>query len=176
MEYTIDIIRPDGEGIQFYLTSYKPFRLLALQLSPEAYNSTYAQWSAFEDDGWISRVTNPRATTFVATQHHGQGERVISSLTLVALDDNDQPAPSGTMSWHVNAVFTLPEARRKGVASAVMAAAKRFAQEHAESRNRRFRLLVTVLTANLDAKLLYENLGFKVHSVNEVEIKLVFEG
>lgn len=35
MEYTVEIIPPDEEGIQFYLELYKPFRLLALQLSPE---------------------------------------------------------------------------------------------------------------------------------------------
>lgn len=35
MKYTVDIIRRDEAGLQFYLESYKPFRLLALQLSPE---------------------------------------------------------------------------------------------------------------------------------------------
>jgi len=35
MEFTIDILQTDEEGIKFYLEYYKPFRLLALQLSPE---------------------------------------------------------------------------------------------------------------------------------------------
>jgi hypothetical protein len=35
MDWTIDAIKPDEEGIKFYLTAYKPFRLLSLHLSPE---------------------------------------------------------------------------------------------------------------------------------------------
>jgi ribosomal protein S18 acetylase RimI-like enzyme len=80
------------------------------------------------------------------------------------------------MSWHVNGVFTLPEARRKGVASAVMAAAKRCVAKEAAAQKRHFRLVLTVLTANQDAKLVYEKLGFKVESITEDEIEMVFEG
>lgn len=108
-------------------------------------------------------------------QQDGPVRRVLSSLTLFASEDNAQPASSGPMSWHVNAVFTLPEARRKGIASAVMAAAKRFAKEQAQAGNRDFFLVVTVLPANPSAKLLYENLGFKVRSVTDAEIEMVFE-
>lgn len=128
---------------------------------------------AFGDDAWISRITNPRATTFVATQQDG---RVISSLTLVASEDNDKPASAAEpMSWHVNAVFTLPEARRKGVASAVMAHAKRFARVEAEARKRAFIFVITVFPSNAVAKMAYEKQGFKVKSVTEHEIELVFE-
>jgi hypothetical protein len=35
MDHTVEIVNPDEKGIQFYLESYKPLRLLALQLSPE---------------------------------------------------------------------------------------------------------------------------------------------
>jgi hypothetical protein len=35
MEWTIDVIRPDEEGVRFYLQCWKPFRLMALQSSPE---------------------------------------------------------------------------------------------------------------------------------------------
>jgi ribosomal protein S18 acetylase RimI-like enzyme len=104
-------------------------------------------------------------------QQDGPVRRVLSSLTLFASEDN----PSGPMSWHVNAVFTLPEARRKGIASAVMAAAKRFAKEQAQAGNRDFFLVVTVLPANPSAQLLYEKLGFKVRSVTDAEIEMVFE-
>ncbi|OIW34512.1 acyl-CoA N-acyltransferase [Coniochaeta ligniaria NRRL 30616] len=174
MEYAIDIIRPDEEGIEFYLESYKPFRLLALQLSPEAFTSTHAQWSALGDDAWISRLTNPRAKTFVATRQYGPVKRVLSSLTLFASDSNEQAASSGPMAWHVNAVFTLPEARRKGVASSVMAAAKHFAREQAEAQKRDFFLVTTVLAANPGAKLLYEKLGFRIASVTEAETEMIF--
>jgi ribosomal protein S18 acetylase RimI-like enzyme len=78
------------------------------------------------------------------------------------------------MSWHVTGVFTLPEARRKGIASALMAAAKRFAWEQAEAQNRGCVLVVTVLTTNPDAKLLYEKLGFEIQSITEPEIEMVF--
>ncbi|KAH8905139.1 hypothetical protein BR93DRAFT_929385 [Coniochaeta sp. PMI_546] len=140
-----------------------------------AFTSTHAQWSAFGDDAWLSRLTNPRATTFVATQQDGSAKRVLSSLTLFAFEGNEQPAHSGPMAWHVTAVFTLTEARRKGVASAVMATAKQFAREQAEARRRDFFLVVTALTANPGAKMLYEKMGFKVKCVTETEIEMIFE-
>lgn len=35
MEYTIEQIKPDQAGVEFYLAKYKPFRLQALQKDPE---------------------------------------------------------------------------------------------------------------------------------------------
>lgn len=138
-----------------------------------AFTSVYAECLAYADEAWIARSMNPRATTFVAIRQDGQ---VISSLTLVASEGNNQPASAAEpMSWHVNGVFTLPEARRKGVASAVMARAKRFAQDEAEARNRGCVLVLAVLAANADAKILYEKLGFKVKTITETEIEMVFE-
>lgn len=32
--WTIEVVSPDESGVNFYLTQYKPFRLLALQESP----------------------------------------------------------------------------------------------------------------------------------------------
>jgi GNAT superfamily N-acetyltransferase len=79
------------------------------------------------------------------------------------------------MGWHVNAVFTLPEARRKGVAAAVMAAAKQFACEQADARNRDFFLVATLLTANLGSKIFYEKLGFETANIMDAEIEMVFK-
>ncbi|KAB5551375.1 hypothetical protein GE09DRAFT_1223169 [Coniochaeta sp. 2T2.1] len=175
MEYTIDMLQTDEEGVRFYLKYYKPFRLLALQLSPEAFTSTYAEWSAFEDDAWVKKLTNPRATTFLAMQSVGEGKKVLSSLTLFAFERNKQPDSPEPMAWYLNGVFTLPEARRKGISSAVMAAAKQFVQQQAGAQGRKFALVADVLTANLEAKLFYEKMGFEVKSITDQETELIFE-
>lgn len=108
-------------------------------------------------------------------EHDGPVRRVLSSLTLFAFESNEQAASPEPMAWYVNAVFTLPEARRKGVASAVMAAAKQFAHKRAEAQKRNFFLVATVLSTNPSAKILYENLGFKPKNSTATEVEMVFE-
>lgn len=45
---------------------FKHIRLMALELSPEAFSSTYAREVAFTDDIWVGRITNPLGKAFIA--------------------------------------------------------------------------------------------------------------
>lgn len=132
-----------------------------------AFGSTYARESAFDDDVWRQRILNPKATTFVATQGSDYGKRLVSSLTLWASDDNDRLDSYLPMSWHVSGVYTLADARRKGVASAVMDAARKFALEQAGFHGRDCVLAVKVFSGNLAARQLYEKTGFTVKKQTE---------
>ena len=69
----------DHEGIRAFVERYKEFRLLSLELAPEAFGSTLERELAFTDETWYDRLANPRAVTFLALQ----GDRVVGSLTTV---------------------------------------------------------------------------------------------
>ncbi|RKU45237.1 hypothetical protein DL546_002704 [Coniochaeta pulveracea] len=171
MDYAIEMIKPDREGIEFYLTCYKPFRLLALQQSPDAFGSTYARESALDDDAWTSRILKPTVTTFVALSESDKSQRrIVSSLTLVASENNDL---QGLMRWDINAVYTLPEARRRGIASALIAAAQRYVTAEANARGRHRVLTAVVLSTNAEAQSLYEKLGFVEQSFTKNGIMMV---
>lgn len=43
------------------MACYKAFRLLSLQLSPEAFGSSYDREAAFPPETWASRLNNPIA-------------------------------------------------------------------------------------------------------------------
>jgi hypothetical protein len=70
----------DEAGIRKYIDQYKTFRLLSLQLSPEAFASTYATEAAFNDDVWYERLSNPGANTFMAVSESG---RTLSAVTIL---------------------------------------------------------------------------------------------
>jgi ribosomal protein S18 acetylase RimI-like enzyme len=139
--------------------------------SDTAFGSTYAREAAFDDDAWISRIVKPTVTTFVAVSEKDGGRRqIVSSLTLVVSESNNL---RGVMRWDVNAVYTLPEARGRGIASAVMAAAKEFASAEAAARGRDWALMAVVLSTNAEAQSLYEKLGFKEQSFARNGIMMV---
>ena len=148
---------------------------MILTIHRTAFTSTYAEWSAFEDQAWVKKLTNPRATTFLAIRNVGEAKQVLSSLTLFAFERNKQPDSPDPMAWYLNGVFTLPEARRQGVSSAVMAAAKQFAREQPGAPRRKFSFVADVLAANPEAKSFYEKMGFKIRTITDQETELVFE-
>lgn len=67
------------------------------------------------------------------------------------------------LQWDLNGVFTLPEARRRGIAAAVMEAAKEHAMEEAFSRDSGCMLSVVVYSDNSAAKSWYEKMGFETY-------------
>ncbi|KAK3988695.1 hypothetical protein QBC44DRAFT_382058, partial [Cladorrhinum sp. PSN332] len=137
--YTIKIIPQTPEGVKFYLNSYRPFRLKMLQESPKSFSSTYAREISMSTQSWESRVLHRRARTFVAVAHNeDSGDAVIlSALTLVRADplggeDGGQGASSssgipdfGVAVWEMAGMYTLPEARGRGIAAGIV----RFAEE-----------------------------------------------
>ena len=72
--------------------------------------------------------------------------------------------PGPLVRWHVTGVFTLPEARRQGIANAVMTAGTQFAVHAAAAQGKDCLLTVDVYTDNASAKLHYEKAGFAVFS------------
>lgn len=149
-----------------------PNHVAFLPSSPIAFGSSYAREFALDGDAWTSRILKPTVTTFVAVSAGGDKDhrRIVSSLTLVASESNDL---RGLMRWDINAVYTLPEARRRGVASALIAAAKQYASAEAEVRGRNWVLTAVVLSTNAEAQGLYEKLGFMEQSFTRDGIMMV---
>jgi ribosomal protein S18 acetylase RimI-like enzyme len=171
-KYSIIHVPHDEAGIRKYLEDYKALRLFSLKYAPEAFASTYAREIAFEDNVWYGRLSNPIANTFMAIGEAGQ---LISMSTIngpLSIGTCDMPplgipqtvhgAWDGTDPLHfrVNAVFTMPEARRKGLSKAVIERSIKYIMDEAQTRNRETIFSVIVDTDNLPARALYESVGF----------------
>ncbi|KAK4464722.1 hypothetical protein QBC42DRAFT_294781 [Cladorrhinum samala] len=190
LPYTISLIPQTEEGLQFYLNNYVPFRLRMLQLSPEAFSSTYSRESSFPPSTWRARLFNPHARTFVAANRQAAeqpSQVVISSLTLVlAADDSSRHGPDEqeleVSNWQVNAMFTLPEARGRGAARGVLEFAEDWAvrsnrewqvenQEAPGARRRErqhVKFSLAVMEGNESAGRFYERVGFKKLGKEEI--------
>lgn len=72
--------------------------------------------------------------------------------------------PGPLVRWHVTGVFTLPDARRQGIANDVMKNGTQYAVRSAAAQGRNCLLTVDVYTDNASAKLHYEKAGFVVFS------------
>ncbi|KFG85859.1 putative GNAT family acetyltransferase [Metarhizium anisopliae] len=172
MEYSVQLIQPDEAGVDLFLTRYKPFRLAALQNDPSFFASTYTREVSMADDFWRGRLLNPNAKTFVAIQKH-DGD-ILSSVTIV----RNVSVPQGVKSqlrikadheatqqvshWEVNAVYTAPGARRRGLGRRVVEAAAKEAREVADSEGKPCLITVLVKKNNAAARILYERAGFQV--------------
>ncbi|OAA53681.1 Acyl-CoA N-acyltransferase [Cordyceps fumosorosea ARSEF 2679] len=173
MNYTVEQITPDEAGVEFFLASYKPFRLQALQTDPQFFGSTYETEVAKEDEFWRRRVSRPEATTFVAVQA-APDRRILSSLTLIR---GTQPSPVLAMAaglvpeerdkdsrtllhWAVNGVYTARDARRRGIARAVFARALAFSFETAAAEGKSCLVSILVREENEVAIGMYRRMGF----------------
>ncbi|KAK3337321.1 acyl-CoA N-acyltransferase [Cercophora scortea] len=182
MQHEIKVIRPTDDGVAFFLRSYKPFRLRALETDPSCFSSTYAREAALHDNDWRQRVLNPLRTTVVAVavapDDHGKedGEEedqpILSSATLIGPIPPPPAYASGStepLHWEVNGVWTAPEARRNGLAQRVLEAAAAYAKAQATEKQRGCLLSVLVVRDNLAALSLYTACGYEVMSVQEEE-------
>ncbi|KAH6678355.1 hypothetical protein B0J14DRAFT_559494 [Halenospora varia] len=169
---TIQLPRDDA-GIRSYLERYKAFRLLALKTAPAMFGSTYERETAFMDEIWYNRLSNPQAFTFVTML----GEKVVGTLTIVgplpfsveesaplsnpwnSLDGKPPPEPSYS-HWRVNGMFTLPEVRGKGIAKILMEKGIAIGREEAAESGKEFVMSIVVDADNVAAKTLYERSGF----------------
>jgi GNAT superfamily N-acetyltransferase len=172
LTYSIVHVPYDEAGVRRYLEDYKAFRLFSLKYAPEAFGSTYAREIAFEDSVWYQRLSNPIANTFLAIAEDGN---LISMLTIVgplAIGTLEMP-PLGTpqiahggwegtspLHFRLNAIFTLPDARRKGVSRALIKPSIQYVMEKARARNKKTIFSIIVDTDNRPARLLYESAGF----------------
>jgi GNAT superfamily N-acetyltransferase len=64
--YSLPKSLPSADKSIQLVEKYKAFRLLSLQLSPEAFVSSYEREVAFPDETWNQRVFDPLATNIVA--------------------------------------------------------------------------------------------------------------
>ncbi|XXG99067.1 hypothetical protein Hte_005401 [Hypoxylon texense] len=183
-EWEIELISPNEEGCRFYLDCYKPFRLAALKQDPDAFGSTHEREINFTDADWLGRIKNPLAKTFVAVRTHDK--RVLSATSLIGplsnaepvsnpsqasaemRDGGDQPyihgeaspAPASYQSYQITGVYTMPEARGRGVAKAVAKAAIEQAIDEANQQGKQLALSVVVYSTNHAAISFYESCGF----------------
>ena len=173
MPFEIIQIAKDDEEIRRWVEQVKAFRLYSLQTSPESFLSTYARESAFTDDVWYERLSNPNATTFVAMQ----SGRIVSTIALIGplpygpdelsplgnpwvTMDGDATVKTASSHWRINGMFTLPEARGQGTAKALIEAAKKFGATHADAAGKHLVLSIAVDEDNVAAKALYHRCGF----------------
>lgn len=122
----------------------RAIRLRALAEAPDAFGSTYAKTAALGDDDWRARADPPDGAVFVVD---GPTELVGMAI--------GGPAPTTTESAALYGMWVAPEARRRGVGAALMAAVKAWAIG-AGYRG----LGLGVTTSNAAAIALYERLGF----------------
>ena len=81
--------------------------------------------------------------------------KVVGFVCAVSATRNDSPDDPATFAW-IHDIFVRPAYRRRGVATALMAAAEAFVR----SRGAR-ELRLGVIDRNADARTLYRGLGFR---------------
>lgn len=176
MSYEILQLPHDLNGAQSYVKSYQTFRLLSLQVAPEAFLSTYEREKEFTDDIWIGRLTNPSATTFVVLD----AGRIVSTMTVISnlphapeelsplgnpwveVNKNASSLLSNVLHSRINGMFTLPEARRQGLGQKLIERGIAFASNEAKMARKEFVVSIAVEADNIPANKLYERCGFVV--------------
>ncbi|KAF3059405.1 putative acetyltransferase protein [Daldinia childiae] len=179
-EWRIELISPDEEGSRFYLDYYKPFRLAALEQDPDVFGSTYNREINFSNVDWLSRINNPLVKTFVAVRLHDR--KVLSATSLIGPMPNPDPASNpfqvssemrdgsdhhcqnhgeaSSVYFQISGVYTLPEARRQGLAKILAETAIEEALAYSKQHGKRLELSLVVYTSNGDAISFYESCGF----------------
>ena len=143
-----------------------------------AFSSTYEREINMTDGDWVRRVASHLATTFVVVD--GRDRTVLSAATL----RGPLPAPSGLVTnkaidsggalfWSIAAVYTLPEARKKGLARRVLNRVLQVAKERGDVQGANTVITLGVLKGSVGARALYESCGFSMYNENEEEFEMV---
>ena len=136
--------------------AFRSLRLEALQLAPEAYGSTLADW---QDEG-IDRFAARIADSWVAGAFDDALDGgLVGGLVGVAALDRERGANVRHRGL-VTAVYVAPAVRRCGFALAMLA---RLAQEAADQGV--LQLELQVAAENRTAMALYENAGYQRHGL-----------
>jgi ribosomal protein S18 acetylase RimI-like enzyme len=140
---TLEILTPQRAII------FKDIRLRALQDTPTAFSSTYAQESRLSDAEWVARAaqwSNADAAAYLAM------DGGIPCGIAAGFIDNDDPTRAYLASMWVAAAY-----RRSGVGRRLVEAILSWASA------RRMRTLLLTVTSNNHAAIgFYERLGFMV--------------
>lgn len=124
--------------------AYREIRLRALADAPEAFGATQAVEAALSDADWQERASRPDRAVFVVDGAHG--------LAGLAQGGSSPWMPEfATVDW----MWVDPEARRLGLASALIEAVRAWAVQAGYPM-----LGLGVTTTNAPAIALYERLGF----------------
>jgi GNAT superfamily N-acetyltransferase len=135
----------------------RAIRLRALADAPAAFSTTYEQAAARPRAEWESQLE--RMATFVATADG-------ADVGLVRGIQHDQLANAG----YLISMWVAPEARRQGVASALIGTVVQWAR--AQGWNR---LVLEVGETNAPAIALYARAGFAADGVAAGEIQMVMK-
>ncbi|APA14703.1 hypothetical protein SS1G_06709 [Sclerotinia sclerotiorum 1980 UF-70] len=163
------------ELVRSYVGKYKDFRLLSLQVAPEAFASNYSREAAFSYEVWYERLANPHAATFFALQD----SKIVGTISILgpllygpeemtALGNPWQAIGDGTSNrqttghYRINGLFTLPEIRGRGVGKTLIETALRYAGGEVALQGRAFVCSIVVESDNAGARRLYEKCGFVV--------------
>ncbi|TGO66503.1 hypothetical protein BOTNAR_0060g00380 [Botryotinia narcissicola] len=172
MTYEIIHISSD-DLVRSYVGKYKDFRLLSLQVAPEAFASNYSTEAAFLDEVWYERLANPHAATYFALENskivgtvsmlgpliYGPEDMTVLGNPWQAIGDkisNEQAIGH----YRMNGVLTLPDFRGQGVGKALIEAALKYAGGEAAVQGKAFVCSIVVESENSGARRLYERCGF----------------
>ncbi|RKL35803.1 hypothetical protein BFJ72_g8503 [Fusarium proliferatum] len=169
---------------------YKEFRLLSLQLSPEAFGSNYAREAKFTKDRWEARLSNPLASSIIITPDPNPGsvddlslilnQPWLASLVLYGpleaktaaktWEDLQNFEPGNTYfgpiaeeiesAYVLNAVYVPPSHRRKGMANKLIEYAKELVV--IQNQGKKAMLVLLVNFDSVAAIKCYEKSGFEV--------------
>ena len=134
-------------------THLKTVRLRALQDTPSAFSSTYAQESLLSEAEWLHRAakwSSGSSVCFLAMD-----EEAPCGIIASYFDDLDPPRPNVVSMW------VAPEHRRTGLGSRLMNEVQRWAQTRGAGE---LRLMVT--NNNAKAISFYERCGFVFTGTN----------
>lgn len=170
------------------LQKYKAFRLLALELSPEALGASIVREFTFTPEQWASRLTNTEAVTIVLVSDEEYVDDTTLALTspwratltlfgptelktaartyeqsmhlLPDTVDFGPPAPGVDSMYIFNAMWVHPEHRRKGYAKMIIEYAKKLAVEM--EGGKKVTLALLVARDNEAAMISYAKVGFEL--------------
>jgi dUTP pyrophosphatase len=127
---------------------YRAVRLRALQSDPEAFASTHARESDFDDEAWRSRLAgfeDRAGQIFVDTSDRG-----VDGVVGIAISEDRSDA----LLW---GMWVDPAARRRGTGRRLLDAAVGWARSN-EART----VTLFVMRTNVDAIALYKRYGFEL--------------
>lgn len=139
----IRCVRPDE------VAAFKAFRLRALADAPDAFSDTYAAAVARPERAWSERVAENAAGT-VSVMLVAADPATDAWLGMTGCVFEDDPTEATVVS-----VWVAPEARRRGLARRLLAAATAWARSRGADR-----LVLWVTESNAEARALYAGAGF----------------
>ncbi|KAJ5740641.1 hypothetical protein N7493_000513 [Penicillium malachiteum] len=177
--YTYSYFRVSkSEEIHQSAHKYRDLRLQALQVSPESFASTYETESAFTENDWINRLTDPGYEVFIcaATCHRSsssepntiewvgqvtlRGPASSQDFTLPAASCQPPQKPdSEEERWQMLSLFTLPEHRGNGLGANLCQEALDYLRKYRVSPPS-IHVRLMARPENQVAVKLYQRLGF----------------